>query len=278
MPRSYRVVRNSTLVALAALVSSAGVSAQTASLSPDEIYTRALSTWAAQPSPEILSYRVFAKLTHKGRVREERERVVLRTADRSAIVAKVGLDRSGFERVTAVSFEPPRFDPDATFRLVPRSRGPEIDENATNSTRTITHVVVRAKRYAVALLGERKYHDRPVYDLRLTPLFAPQTNSVREMFVDTQTFVTWKIVNEAPYAVGPARGTFMLDAEYAPVGSAWLLARVTTSGAFRFGPFSYAGDGDVEYRIGNTAANVPAYCFARPGYESHADCASSLPT
>ncbi|GAC1524031.1 MAG: hypothetical protein NVS2B3_19550 [Vulcanimicrobiaceae bacterium] len=53
----------------------------------------------------------------------------------------------------------------------------------------------------------------------MTPLFDPKINSVREMFVDAQTFVTWKVVNEAPYAVGPARDTCMVDAGYAPIGS-----------------------------------------------------------
>ncbi|GAC1418331.1 MAG: hypothetical protein NVSMB64_28040 [Candidatus Velthaea sp.] len=278
MDRRLTIVRTLTIAAITVATGSPGVFAQNAPLGGDEIYARALSTWAAQPSPPVLAYNVKATVTHKGRVREERERVVLRTADRIAIVAKVGIDKSGSERVTRVAFERPRFDPDATFRLVPRSRVDGGDDPAVGSPRTITHVVARAKRYAVELVGESPYRDRSVYELRLTPLFDPKTNGVRKMFVDTKSFVTWKVVNETPYAVGPARGTFMLDAEYGPVGSSWLITRVTTSGAFRFGLFAYGGDGDVEYRIKELAASVPEYCFARSGYESHAECASLIST
>lgn len=264
------------LALTASSVCSSAVFAQTATLSGDDIYARALTTWSAQPTPAVLSYRVDAKLMHKGHVREERERIVLRTADRTAIVAKLSVDRDGTERVAGVAIERPRFDPDATFRLVARSRD-DIDESAApGAMRTITHVVARAKRYAVELVGERTYRDRPVYELKLTPLFDPRTNSVRTMFVDTQSFVTWRVVNEAPYTVGPAHGTFMLDAQFAPVGNAWLISRITTAGALRFGPFAYGGDGDVEYRIIDTRADVPAYCFERAGFARHADCAAAV--
>jgi len=126
----------------------------------------------------------------------------------------------------------------------------------------------------VELVGEGTYRDRPVYELKLTPLFDPRINSVRAMFVDTQSFVTWRVSSETPYAVGPAHGTFMLDAQFAPVGNAWLISRITTAGAFHLGPFAYGGDGDVEYRIIDTKADVPAYCFERAGYARHEDCAA----
>lgn len=278
MTRPIDIARSLAIVTLALVTGSSRALAQSAPLGAEEIYLRALATWAAQPSPPILEYRVIAKVTHKGIVREERERIVLRTADRIAIVAKIGFDVSGSERVARVSFERPRFDPDVTFELVPRSRPAEADTIEAGSPRTITRVVARAKRYAIELVGRSTYRDRSVYELRLSPLFDPKTNGVRAMFVDTQTFVTWRVVNEAPYAVGPARGTFMLDAEYAPVGSSWLIDRVTTSGAFHFGPFAYGGVGDVEYRMKQNAANLPAYCFVRSGYESHAECARFVST
>ena len=263
-------------VLTASIVCSTAVSAQTATLSGDEIFARALVTWAAQPTPAILSYRVEAKLTHKGRVREERERIVLRTADRSAIVAKLDVDRDGAERVARIAFERPRFDPNATFRLVARSRDEVVDTAASGDIRTITHVVARSKRYTVELVGEQTYHDRAVYALKLVPLWDARTNGVREMFVDTQSFVTWRVVNEAPYAVGPAHGTFLLEAEFAPVGKAWLISRITTAGSFRFGPFAYGGDGNVEYRIIDTKTDVPGYCFERSGFAKHANCAAAL--
>ena len=271
---TFNFSRSVAFAVMASVACPSTASAQTTALSGDEIYVRALATWSAQPTPAVLSYRVDAKLTDKGHVREERERIVLRTADRTAIVAKLAVEGDGTERIARVVFERPRFDPDATFRLVARSRD-DIDESAApGALRTITHVVARVKRYAVELVGEGTYRDRPVYELKLTPLFDPRINSVRAMFVDTQSFVTWRVSSETPYAVGPAHGTFMLDAQFAPVGNAWLISRITTAGAFHLGPFAYGGDGDVEYRIIDTKADVPAYCFERAGYARHADCAA----
>ncbi len=103
---------------MASVACSSAASAQTAALSGNEIYVRALATWSAQPTPAVSSYRVDAKLTHRGR--EEREQIVLRTADRRAIVAKLAVEGDGTERIARVAFERPRFDPDATFRLVAR--------------------------------------------------------------------------------------------------------------------------------------------------------------
>ena len=250
--------------------------AESVPLGADDIYARALLTWAARPSPPILSYNVKARLTHKGRINEERDRIILRTADRIAIVARMGVRKNGSERITDVTFERPRFDPDVTFRLVPRSRLDLAQDAQGSSPRTISHAVVHAKRYSVELMGESLFRDRTVYELKLTPMFDPKMNSVRKMFVDTKSFVTWKVVNEAPYAVGPAHGTFMLNVEYGPVGPSWLITRVTTSGSLRFGLFSYSGDGDVEYQIKDTPRNYPAYCFDRAGYQSHTECAKPL--
>ena len=152
---------------MASIACSSTASAQTTALSGNEIYVRARATWSAQPTPAVLSYRLDAKLTHRGR--EERERTVLCTADRTAIVAKLAVEVDGTERIARVAFERPRFDFDATFRLVARSRD-DIDESAApGALRTITHVVARVKRYAVELVGERTYRDRPVYELELTP-------------------------------------------------------------------------------------------------------------
>lgn len=244
----------------------------------EAIFVRALSTWAAQPTPAFLSYRVDARLVRKGNTREERENVILRTADRMAIVETLAVDARGKERVTHVEFGRPKFDPDVTFGLVPRTRAaPEDSVEPQADSRTIGHVVARAKRYAIQLVGQKTLRGHDVYDLHLTPTDDARSNSVREMLVDTRTFVTWRVVDEAPYTIGLAHGTFDLEADYAPVGSSWLLSEVTTSGAMRFGPFSYGGDGDVRYAIVDASATVPAYCFSRRGFQSHTECTASIP-
>jgi len=222
-----------------------------------EIFAKAVQTWSALPTPTYLSYAVVVTIERHGRAHVDRQRVVFRTVDRVGIAQ----DASG-----AVTFGRPRYVPDVAFRLVPRDARDFDDAQGD------------AKRYAIELAGTERLHDRDVYHLRLTPLFDPRRKSEREMWVDTQTFTTWQLIDEARCTAGPSRGTFRLTATYAPVGDAWLLRTVDTSGALRFGFFAYGGKATVTFDdLRRTEKPPAAFRFDRSGYTQHREqCETSF--
>jgi len=259
------------------LASTASPALAQSSPTGSEIFAKAVLTWSALPTPTYLSYAVVVTVERHGRAHVDRQRVVFRTVDRVGI----SRDASG-----AVTFGRPRYVPDVAFRLVPRDArdfddaqgdAPEPAPSAS-SLPMIGHASVSAKRYAIELAGTERLHDRDVYHLRLTPLFDPRRNSVREMWVDTQTFTTWQLIDEARYTAGPARGTFLLTATYAPVSNAWLLRTVETSGALRFGFFAYGGNASVTFDDLRLPEKPPAaFCFDRAGYTQHREqCETSF--
>lgn len=263
---------------LSARVVASAASAPTPESEGYQIYSKAIAAWAAMAEPPYLAYRVTTRARHHGRIlRAEALRVLFRTADRTGVTQNLANSAAA----NATTFGRPRYLPDVAFRLVPRVAGtfdanleaPPAPETTTTPLTTIGRVVVRTKRYAVDLVGEERYHDRLVYHLRLTPLLNPTFNSVREMWVDAETFVTWKLIDEASYGVGPARGRFLLNVEYGPIGRAWLIERVTTSGALRFGFIAYGGDIEVVFSEIAAPTAIADACFTPHGFHVHqADC------
>ncbi len=263
------------------------VSARAAGEQPnaEDIFQRALTTWAAQPEPPYLSYRVTTRLARKGRLREERESVIFRSADRTGVVEQLPAPVHG-DATPPVHFGRPRYIPDVAFALIPRlatSYNGESEAPGPTPTQTplatIGHVTAKLKRYALTLVGAETYQDHPVYHLRLEPLFNPGRNRVREMWIDSTTFVTWRLVAEAPFSVGPARGNFLLNAEYAPVEGTWMIRRVSTSGALRFGFLSYGGDATLEFSSVTANQHIEKYCFDASGFRAHAaECSAAFAT
>jgi len=277
-------------IALCVMICASLAGANGTELSPSldsdgyKIYAKAITTWAAMTEPPYLTYHVVARARHHGRIRRDDDlNVLFRSADRTG----VSQNRINPAASNATTFGRPRYLPDAAFRLVPRVAGnfdanleaSPAPETTSRPLRTIGGIVAQARRYTVDLIGEEPYRDRHVYHLRLTPLFNPQTNSVREMWVDTETFVTWKLVDEAYIAVGPARGRFLLNVDYAPIGRAWLIERVTTSGALRFGFIAYGGDAEVVFSQIAAPQQIPAACFQAETYVLHrAECETAFPS
>jgi len=263
--------RIATVMAMASITLAGVASPAFAQSAPtaDEIFAKAIETWRVRPIPTYLTYGVTVTVERHARTHTDRQRVFFRTIDR------IGVVRTPAGRVT---FGRPRYVPDVAFRLVPRNAR-AFDDSLADAAEpepsgppllTIGHATVSAKRYAVGLVGTERLHDHDVYHLLVKPLFDPARNSVREMWIDTNSFATWQLVDEAHYSVGPAGGTFFLTATYAPVRDAWLLRSVTTSGSLRFGLFAYGGKAMVTFddlEIVDDPSATP--CLERAGYFSH---------
>ena len=209
-----------------------GVRAADEPLTGNEIYSHALRAWTAQPEMPYVAYESRRRYCGTD-VSARSERVLVRV-------------RSGGDH-------PKR----------------NADHHRAAALRSLGRVVTQINRYKITLLGEVTYRGHDVYHLALAPFFDPKQNQVRAMWVDTKTFATWRMTVEAPYAVGPARGTFILDAEFEPVAGAMLLDVVTTSGALRFGFMAVGGDARVRFANISLPAAPPAYCFNRAGFNAH---------
>lgn len=136
-------------------------------------------------------------------------------------------------------FGVPEISPMYTFGLTPRKpaafpgmRTPEpiID------IKQLGRIVTVGRFYDVSLLGIEPYHSRLTYHLKLVPLDRPDFYRLREVWVDTQAFVIWKLRSQGIFDSGPAT-TVPWDAEYTVVDGHWFMASESTSSTIRTGGF-----------------------------------------
>jgi hypothetical protein len=101
--------------------------------------------------------------------------------------------------------------------------------------------------YSVTLVGLEDYQGHPVYHLALTPLptVSERDHPWKDLWVDTQTFESWKTHARASGTEGPMTGEIEGTAEFEPVNGYWLLAHVTGYGE---GHVAFISDsGQYEY-------------------------------
>ncbi len=222
-----------------------------------EIFAKAVQTWSALPTPTYLSYAVVVTIERHGRAHVDRQRVVFRTVDRVGIAQ----DASG-----AVTFGRPRYVPDVAFRLVPTRR---------------TRLRRRAGRRE-ALRDRARRNRTPPRPRRLSSApHAALRSEAQQRARDVGRYANLHDVaadRRSAMHRRPARGTFRLTATYAPVGDAWLLRTVDTSGALRFGFFAYGGKATVTFDdLRRTEKPPAAFRFDRSGYTQHREqCETSF--
>jgi hypothetical protein len=136
-------------------------------------------------------------------------------------------------------FGVPEISPMYTFGLTPRKpaafpgmRTPEpiID------IKELGRIVTVGRFYDVSLLGVEPYHSRFTYHLQLVPLDRPDFYRLREVWIDTQAFVIWKLRSQGIFDSGPAT-TVPWDAEYTVVDGHWFMASESTPSTIRTGGF-----------------------------------------
>jgi hypothetical protein len=134
-------------------------------------------------------------------------------------------------------FGVPQISPLYSFGLRPIGESLPLmptPEPEPTDLRSLGRVEATEQDYDVTLVGIEKYRVRWVYHLKLVPRQNPDEYRLREMWVDTQTFVPWKLISEGIFPNGPASGV-PWTVTYTIAHSYWLMAEETTSSTLRIG-------------------------------------------
>jgi hypothetical protein len=136
-------------------------------------------------------------------------------------------------------FGVPEISPMYVFGLLPSKpavfpgmRTPEPDVD----TKSLGRILTVARDYDATLLGIEQYRSRWVYHLKLTPIDRPDFYRLREVWVDTQAFIIWKLQSAGIFDAGPAT-TVPWDAEYSIVDGHWFMVSESTASTIKTGGF-----------------------------------------
>jgi len=115
----------------------------------------------------------------------------------------------------------------------------------TGDIKTLGHIRTVGRDYDAQIVGTEPYFNRYVYHLRLTPLGDPRVYRLRDLWVDTQAFVIWKLRVDGIFDTGAA-STVPWDVYFTIVEGHWLMALETTSSTVHSGGF-WSGTPDTIY-------------------------------
>ncbi len=134
-------------------------------------------------------------------------------------------------------FGVPEISPVYTFGLRPRAplpqpgaRTPAKDADVP----TLARIRTVARNYDATLIGVERDRNRAVYHLKLQPLGDPGQYRIREAWVDTNTFIIWRLKMAGIFPSGPA-STIPWDIEYTAVDGHWFIARESTASSVHTG-------------------------------------------
>ena len=111
---------------------------------------------------------------------------------------------------------------------------PPTPEPEPSDIRSLGRIEAVAQDYDVTLIGVERYRVRWAYHLRLTPRQDPGVYRLREMFVDTQTFVPWEIVSAGIFPNGAA-SKVPWNVHYTISNGYWLMTQESTQATLRVG-------------------------------------------
>jgi hypothetical protein len=252
-------------------------------LSADDIFARARAVAAQRTLPPYLQYRLDGAFEHRGKIERTHFRVTLRTSDGKAYVEPLqDSPRDRLDTTPYVADGPPYVWPARTFGLIPPthagSGGSSVFEEAAPSPSpslepgTIGRVTAIRREYDVTLVGMETVDGATVYHLHLVPRIDPDTQHLRELYVDTTTFQTVREELAFLGVAGPVRVHPHATLDYVPFGSGWIIASGSGDFTARFGFFSYAGTIGMKISDVSAPANVPATTFDAPaGAEGRRD-------
>ena len=134
-------------------------------------------------------------------------------------------------------FGVPQISPLYSFGLRPSGESlplPPTPPPEPSDLRSLGRIVTTAQDYDVTLAGLEKYRVRWAYHLKLVPRDRPDQYRIREMWVDTQTFVPWKLISAGIFAKGPA-AQVPWTVTYTILHGYWVMAEETTTASLRIG-------------------------------------------
>jgi hypothetical protein len=233
-------------------------------LTGPEIFDNALHVLRSLDYPPVVSFIITSRSTIGGKSFVEEFRSSLRTSDGVVITHSVPISTTNqpenpwgwrvnipiigslFPNQRKGNFsEPfgvPEISPNYAFGLLPRNpvSFPGMPQDNTNTqdadVKSLGRVLTIARDYEATLLGVEPYHDRFVYHLKLTPIERPDFYRLRDVWVDTQAFIIWKMRSQGIFDEGPAT-TVPWDAEYTVVDGHWFMATEYTNSTIRTGGF-----------------------------------------
>ncbi len=230
-------------------------------LSGPEIFENALHILRTFDYPAVVSFLVTSRSTVNGKPFVESFRSSARTSDGVVVTHSVPVAttnqpenpwgwRINIPLIGSLfpnqrkgnysqPFGVPEISPMYAFGLLPRKpaefpgmRTPEPDVDAQSLGRILTV----ARDYDASLIGVEQFRSRWAYHLKLVPLDRPDFYRVREVWIDTEAFIIWKVQSAGIFDEGPAT-TVPWDAEYTIVDGHWFMASESTASTIRTGGF-----------------------------------------
>jgi len=146
-------------------------------------------------------------------------------------------------------FGVPEISPLYAFGLRPPAPLPQPGARAAAKDAdvpTLARIRTVARNYDATLIGVERDRNRAVYHLKLQPLGDPGQYRIREAWVDTNTFIIWRLRTAGIFPSGPA-STIPWDIEYTAVDGHWLIARESTASSVRTGGGFLADTAEAHY-------------------------------
>ncbi len=103
----------------------------------------------------------------------------------------------------------------------------------TNGIPVITREEATARSYTITLAGVELLDGKSVYHLKLVPVRDPRRFRLREIWVDTNTFLTWRLVNDGNFSNGPG-STSTWTVDFATVNGAQYIEQEHTDAKMKF--------------------------------------------
>ena len=245
------------------------------SLSPDEIFHKAIRALRQNPDPPYITYMMHEVFVHHGRSYAYDYRVWYRT-DGKGLMQDVDSARGG-RQDTYFGYPFPSA-PDNNILLYatppPISTPLPSPQNSAPPGMTPAPLLgvepVRSDRYYdVSFVGRENYEGHQVYHLALRAVRDEQAHPWKDLWIDVNSFQVWKAHANASGSRGPGHGSVDATAEFEQIGPYWLLARATGDGEVHIGFISDSGHYEYTFSDFGFPASVPDWFFDEKAFKKH---------
>jgi hypothetical protein len=277
-----------SLVCLLAAVTVGATPSPYGPVTPEKIFSNARLAMYLHAYPRYITYIIDVQSDAHGKHYHEGYRAMLRTHDNELVVKQTpvytsnkppnpygwtffGINKTG----KAADHIPPPFGVplmSATydFGLGRPPRALSLSEVAiralegatpTPAPKVLGNIEVSGGDYAVTLIGEETVDGHDTYHLGLTPLRDPQSNRVRDVWVDTTTFDVWQLTAQGLYVTGAASDA-LWTVTFIQLHGYWFIRTESTTATLDSGGGIF-GPADVYHGVNYTFG-----AYGYPGYIS----------
>jgi hypothetical protein len=232
-----------------------------------ELYDHAFAAARAQRVPAYVDYVMHIAYTHKHTTEREDDHIVLRTSDGAAFVES--LNASGQRSPPHVANRPP-------YGVAPISlvglyhyktsgassifEAAETPEPSASPPAEIGRVTATAHPYDVAFATGEPRGDH----LLLTPRFDPDHHTLRELYLNSETFLPVRSIVQARLGVAGLMTRPLFTIDYSVVDGIDVISHAWTSFTFRVAFVTYSGSFDYTTSDVSFPAAEPDSLFDHP--------------